>query len=96
MANNPLEIVKDVTNKKITVTRSFDATQEQVWQAWTEQEYLDQWWAPNPWKAETKSIEFKEGGRWLYAMVGPDNSRHWARVDFLKIDASAIVCYRNS
>src|SRR6478736_461231 len=85
--NIQMQIVKDLPNKKITVTRLFDASQSQVWQAWTEQEYLDQWWASNPWRAETKSMDFKVGGRWLYAMVGPDNTRHWARVDFLKINA---------
>jgi len=91
MENNPVEIVKDLSKKKITVTRWFDATPEQVWQAWTEHEYLDQWWAPYPWRAETKSIDFKEGGCWLYAMVGPDNSRHWARVDYTKIDKNKSI-----
>ena len=85
-AMNHLQISKDLTNKKITVTRNFAATPEQVWQAWTESELLDQWWAPKPWRAETKSMDFKEGGHWLYAMVGPDDTRHWARVDFITID----------
>lgn len=91
MANNQIDIVKDVANKKIIVTRWFDAIPEHVWQAWTEEEYLDQWWAPNPWKAETKSLSFKEGGTWLYAMVGPDNTRHWARVDFVKINPKTTI-----
>ena len=54
--------------------------------AWTESELLDQWWAPKPWKAETKSLNFKEGGFWLYAMVGPDGSKHWSKVSYNKID----------
>lgn len=86
MANNhQAEIVKDIKSKKITITRSFDAEPALVWEAWTQSELLDQWWAPKPWKAETKSMNFSEGGSWLYAMVGPDNSRHWARVDFSNI-----------
>ena len=80
------EIIKDVPNRKMTIRKDFNATPEQVWTAWTESEYLDQWWAPQPWKAETKSMDFREGGQWLYAMVGPDDTRHWARVDFLAID----------
>ncbi len=79
-------IAKDLPNKKITVTREFDALPEQVWSAWTESELLDQWWAPKPWRAETKTMDFREGGFWLYAMVGPDNSKHWAKVDFQKIE----------
>ncbi|HSZ72249.1 MAG TPA: SRPBCC domain-containing protein [Cytophagaceae bacterium] len=86
MANNKTEILKDLPNKKLNITRHFDAPLEDVWRAWTESELLDLWWAPQPWKAETKTMNFKEGGSWLYAMVGPDHARHWAKVDFKKID----------
>ena len=82
---NQMQIVKDVPGKKITITRIFDAAPAEVWRAWTESELLDQWWAPKPWKAETKEMDFKSGGYWLYAMVGPDNTRVWARVDFSSI-----------
>lgn len=30
-------------------------------------------------------MDFREGGHWLYAMVGPEDEEHWARVDYLKI-----------
>lgn len=75
----------DKENKKIRVEREFAATLDRVWAAWTQSELLDQWWAPKPWKAETKSMDFSEGGFWLYAMVGPDGTRHWARADYKDI-----------
>lgn len=83
---NQTMIEKDPAGKKLVVTRRFDAPLEQVWKAWTEQELLDQWWAPRPWKAVTKTMEFIEGGYWLYAMEGPDGSKAWCRVDFLQIN----------
>lgn len=83
---NPTEIVKDLPNKKLTITRTFEATPDLVWRTWTEKELLDQWWAPKPWKAETKTLDFKEGGSWLYAMVGPANEKHWAKADYDKIN----------
>ncbi len=85
--SKPTEIVKDITQKKISITRSFDAEPELVWQAWTQAELLDQWWAPKPWKAQTKSMEFKNGGHWLYAMTGPDATKRWVRMDFQNIQA---------
>lgn len=85
MTNN-MQIEKDLPNKKVTVTRSFNAPPEDVWRAWTESALLDLWWAPKPWKAETKTQDFKEGGSWLYAMVGPDGSKHWSKVNYTKID----------
>ncbi|HTE23209.1 SRPBCC family protein [Flavitalea sp.] len=39
---NQMQIVKDVPNKKITITRIFDAAPAEVWKAWTESELLDQ------------------------------------------------------
>lgn len=75
----------DKENKKIKVEREFAAPVAKVWSAWTESHLLDQWWAPKPWKARTKTMDFQEGGFWLYAMVGPDGSEHWSRADFSSI-----------
>ena len=49
-------------NKKIKVTREFDAPLDKVWKAWTEQELLDQWWAPLPWTSKTIKMDFRNGG----------------------------------
>jgi PhnB protein len=75
----------DKENNEILVERSFNAPLGIVWAAWTEAEILDQWWAPKPWKAETKYMDFREGGHWLYAMVGPEGEKHWSRVDYVTI-----------
>ncbi|RXK86183.1 SRPBCC family protein [Filimonas effusa] len=76
---------KDAVGGKITVVKEFNAPVSQVWKAWTEAALLDQWWAPKPWKARTKTMDFREGGLWHYAMVGPDGSEQWCRVDFITI-----------
>lgn len=75
----------DKEKKEIIVKREFAAPVSKVWAAWTQEELLDQWWAPKPWKAKTKKMEFKDGGSWLYAMVGPDGEEHWARADYKNI-----------
>lgn len=56
--------------------REFSAALPLVWRAWTEAELLDRWWAPAPWKCETVLMDFREGGRWNYHMLGPDGERH--------------------
>jgi uncharacterized protein YndB with AHSA1/START domain len=78
-------VVKDLIAKSIVVSREFDAPLESVWRAYTEKELLDQWWAPLPWRAETKSMNFAVGGYWLYAMVSPESERHWGRMNYLSI-----------
>jgi len=75
----------DKTNNQINVKRSFNASLDLVWSAWTKAEILDQWWAPKPWKAQTKTMDFREGGHWLYAMVSPEGEEHWSKVAYLSI-----------
>ncbi len=82
MSTKQTTISEDAVNKKLIVVREFDAPIEEVWKAWTDSTILDQWWAPKPWKAKTKSMDFREGGKWLYCMVGPDGTESYCRADF--------------
>ncbi len=75
----------DKANKKITVRREFAAGKDKIWDAFTKKENLDQWWAPQPWQAKTKSMDFKEGGKWLYAMESPEGEQHWSFVNYKTI-----------
>lgn len=81
-----MEFTKDLKNKKLFIAKEFSASPEEVWKAWTDSEMLDRWWAPKPWKAKTKSMVFKEGGAWLYSMIGPEGEEHYARADYEKIN----------
>lgn len=85
-ANLLFDFSVDRENKTITVKREFDAPLKDVWAAWTQAALLDQWWAPKPYKAKTKSMDFRDGGSWLYAMVGPDDAIHWSKADYKKIE----------
>ena len=58
--------------KTVLIIREFAAELSLVWDAFTKQEILDQWWAPKPWSSKTKYMDFKVGGRRFYAMVSPD------------------------
>ncbi|MDZ7694263.1 MAG: SRPBCC domain-containing protein [Balneolaceae bacterium] len=71
---------------KLIVKRKFDAPLSLVWKAWTEDELLDQWWAPKPWKSKTTHMDFNEGGYRMYAMVGPEGEVHWGRSDYQTIN----------
>jgi uncharacterized protein YndB with AHSA1/START domain len=77
---------KDPANKKVYVAREFAAPVDKVWKAWTESELLDKWWAPKPWRMETKTMDFSVGGAWHYAMVSPEGEKHWSQADFTTID----------
>ena len=79
----------------VKVQRSFDAPLDLVWAAWTEAELLEQWWGPKPYRAESKAMDFREGGQWLYSMVGPQGDRHWGLKRFSKIEPRKRFTYRS-
>ena len=68
----------DKATKTVFITREFDAELSLVWDAYTKQEILDQWWAPKPWTAKTKAMNFEVGGRRFYAMVSPEGQERWS------------------
>ena len=69
-----------VVPKELTITRVIDAPLGLVWQAWTDEKQLAQWWGPkgftNPvceWKAQSKGriyIEMKAPDGTIYPMDG--------------------------
>lgn len=73
-------------NNTVHVEKEFAANLDLVWDAWTKPQLLDQWWAPKPYNAVTKSMDFREGGRWLYYMLSPENQKHWCKNDYFKIE----------
>src|SRR5229473_94113 len=76
--NNVLDFTVDKSKKTVFVNREFDADLSLVWDAFTKQEILDQWWAPKPLASKTKFMNFKVGERRFYAMVSPEGQERWS------------------
>jgi len=86
MTNNLLfDFTVDKSTKTVFITREFDADISLVWDAFTKQELLDQWLAPKPWTSKTKYMDFKVGGKRLYAMVSPEGEERWAIQEYTSI-----------
>lgn len=86
MTNNLIfDFTVDKASKTVFINREFATDLSLVWDAFTKQEILDQWWAPKPWASKTKSMDFEVGGRRFYAMVSPEGEEHWAIQEFTSI-----------
>ncbi len=72
--------------KQLIAERSFVAPKSKVWQYYTTAELLEKWWAPLPYKAVTKSFDFREGGHWHYVMQGPEGEAHYCINNYKTID----------
>lgn len=92
-SNLKFDFVVNKENNTIVINREFNANLELVWKAWTTAELLDQWWGPEPCRAKTKTMDFREGGHWLYCMIvpasvtgGETEQIHWGKWDYEKIE----------
>ena len=80
MANNGVD-AKD----RLVVTRVFDAPRELVWRAWTEPEYIMQWWGPKGFTAPVCKMDFRVGGKYLLSMRTPDGWEGWNSGEYYEI-----------
>lgn len=79
------DFITDEKKNTITVRREFAAKRQLVWDCHTKSELLDKWFAPKPFTTKTKSMDFREGGHWLYAMIDPDGNHYWGRTEYVRI-----------
>ncbi|GAA1149672.1 SRPBCC family protein [Nesterenkonia lutea] len=58
-------------SKSFTLARSFAATPEEVWTAWTDPDAAAHWWHPEGLSTPRESVEMdvREGGTYTYTMV---------------------------
>lgn len=80
-----MEFIVNKETKTVTITKEFEAELSLVWDAYTKQELLDQWWAPKPFSSRTKVMDFEVGGRRFYAMVSPDGQERWSVQKYISI-----------
>ena len=88
----------DKATATIFITREFAADLDLVWDAFTKAEILDQWMGPKPWRVKTKEMDFREGGRWLYTMISPENvaAARWSLAEFVEIQPKSSFTTKNS
>jgi uncharacterized protein (TIGR03086 family) len=56
----------------VVVTRVFEATPAEVWQAWSEPGYVRRWWGPAGFTSPLAEMDFRVGGTSLVCMRSPE------------------------
>ena len=71
--------------ERMVVTRVFDAPRELVWKAWTDPQYVKQWWGPKGFTALVCKMDFRVGGKFLFCMRTPDGQEGWNGGEYYEI-----------
>jgi uncharacterized protein YndB with AHSA1/START domain len=80
MANNSVN-----QKERMVITRIFDAPRALVWKAWTDPQYVVQWWGPKGFTSPDCKIDFRVGGKFLFCMRSPDGQQGWNGGEFHEI-----------
>ncbi|MDW3647112.1 MAG: SRPBCC domain-containing protein [Bacteroidia bacterium] len=65
---------KELENRTLTLTRTFNAPIKLVWEAWTKPEHIAHWWGPKGMKVNIIEHNFELGGQWRYSMTMPNGA----------------------
>ena len=76
----------DTPDREIISTRVFDASPEQLFQAWTDPAILALWWGPKDFKNTFHVFEPRPGGDWNFVMHGPDGTDYKNESVFREIE----------
>jgi uncharacterized protein YndB with AHSA1/START domain len=76
---------KPSTPERMVITRVFDAPRELVWRAWTDPQYVMQWWGPKGFTSPVCKIDFRVGGKFLCCMRTPDGQDFWNAGEYHEI-----------
>lgn len=61
-------------DRTMILERIITAPVATIWAAWTDPAALPQWWGPQGFSCRTKRIDLRDGGEWVFDMIGPDGT----------------------
>ena len=86
--------VEPVAEREVVVTRTFDAPARLVFEAFRNPEYLKRWFGPKGWPLTLCEVDFRVGGRFLFAMTGPDGTQGPSfGGEYLEVDPDRKIVY---
>jgi uncharacterized protein YndB with AHSA1/START domain len=78
----------------LRIERSFDASPEEVFDAWTNPEVLKRWWAVHPdGSTPIADVDLRVGGRYRLAMENPDGERHTVCGEYREVERPNRLVY---
>lgn len=63
---------ESVAEREVVITRTFDAPARLLFEAFRNPAYLKRWFGPKGWPLTLCEVDFRAGGRFRFAMTGPD------------------------
>ena len=87
-------MVANVTTlPSLSMTRTFTAPRERVFQAWTDPEELKKWWGPGGYSTPTAEVDLKVGGSYRFGMKPPEGEVFFLSGEYREIRSPEKLVY---
>ena len=75
----------DADPQPLVISRTFAASRELVFRAWSSADHMKRWFSPAVFTVPDAEIDFRPGGVFAVCMCGPDGQEFWSRGHFVAI-----------
>lgn len=83
-------------DKKLILTREFDAPPELMFDIWSSCKHLKHWWGPKEWPIDECEMDFRKGGEWRYCLRGPsEGDESWGLAVYQEISKPDTIIYKD-
>ena len=85
---------------EVVMDRTFDASPEAMWKAWTDPKLLTQWWGPHNVRIPECEVDLRVGGRFYIVMeagegMGPYKGTRWPMLaEFTVVEENSKLSYK--
>ena len=78
-------------DREVVLARVVDADAATAFRAWTDPDQIVRWFGPEGLVIESHEIDIREGGHWLFDMVGADGTRFENLMRFHRIEENRLI-----
>jgi len=84
--------VKEIETKSLEISKTYNATVESVWNAWTNPDEISKWWLPEGFtEPSTPEVDLRVGGEFKYHMKPAEGDAFFARGTFTEIIQNELI-----
>lgn len=92
----PTKATTATEGRDLILTRTFNASADKVFDAWTKPELLKQWFAPMPWTTAKAELDVRVGGASLIVMRSPEGTEFPGHGVYLEVVANSRLVFTDA
>ena len=96
MSNRGETTFSTPSDREIEYSRVMHAPRHLVFDAYTQEEHLRQWWGPKDFTTPHVYVDLRPGGVWHYCMRAPDGQESWGRAVYQEIVPPERLVYEDA